>query len=248
MARARKAVILGGTSGMGRALARELVARGDDVVLLGRDAEALARSAADLAVRGDKRVGHAVCDLARPETLGPALDEAARLLGDVDTVIVTAAEFADQETLERDRDRAARLLTVNFTNTVLFCEEARERLLRRGGGTLCVFSSVAGERGRKPVGIYGASKAGLSRYLEALDHRYHARGLRVLTVKPGFVRTPMTANLDAPPFAGTPEQVARDVVRALDLGLPVVYTPLAWGAVMAVIRRLPRAVMRRVSF
>jgi short-subunit dehydrogenase len=233
---------------MGRALARELVARGDDVVLLGRDAEALARSAADLAVRGDKRVGHAVCDLARPETLGPALDEAARLLGDVDTVIVTAAEFADQETLERDRDRAARLLTVNFTNTVLFCEEARERLLRRGGGTLCVFSSVAGERGRKPVGIYGASKAGLSRYLEALDHRYHARGLRVLTVKPGFVRTPMTANLDAPPFAGTPEQVARDVVRALDLGLPVVYTPLAWGAVMAVIRRLPRAVMRRVSF
>jgi short-subunit dehydrogenase len=111
-----------------------------------------------------------------------------------------------------------------------------------------VFSSVAGERGRKPVALYGATKAGLSRYLEALDHRWHGEGLRVVTVKPGFVRTGMTAGLPAPPFAGEPERVARDVARAIDRGTPVVYTPAPWALVMLVIRNLPRLVMRRIGF
>ena len=112
----------------------------------------------------------------------------------------------------------------------------RQPVLARGGGTLCVFSSVAGERGRKPVALYGAAKAGLSRYLEALDHRHHGDGLHVLTVKPGFVRTGMTAGLKAPPFAGDPEQVAADVLRAMTRRQPVVYTPRPWALVMLIIR------------
>ena len=107
---------------------------------------------------------------------------------------------------------------------------------------------MAGERGRKPVVLYGAAKAGLTRYLEGLDHRYHAQGLRVVCVKPGFVRTSMTEGLPAPPFAGEPEGVARVVLRAIDRGTPVVYAPPIWGLVMVVIRRLPRFVMRRVGF
>jgi short-subunit dehydrogenase len=98
------------------------------------------------------------------------------------------------------------------------------------------------------VVLYGAAKAGLARYLEGLDHRFHGQGLRVVTVKPGFVKTSMTEGLAPPPFAGEPERVARDVLRALDRGRPVVYTPPAWRWVMRVIRRLPRAVMRRVAF
>src|SRR5262249_18081380 len=113
---------------------------------------------------------------------------------------------------------------------------------------LCVFSSVAGDRGRTPVVLYGAAKAGLSHYLEGLDHRYHAQGLRVVTVKPGFVDTAMTEGLDAPPFAGTPEAVASLIVRALDRGTPVVYAPGIWRAVMSAVRALPRSVMRRASF
>src|SRR5207245_6822967 len=110
-----------------------------------------------------------------------------------------------------DPELARRLLLVDFTNTVAFCEEARRRLLAPGGGTLCVFSSVAGERGRKPVVLYGAAKAGLTRYLEGLDHRFLAAGLRTVCVKPGFVRTSMTDGLPAPPFAGEPDAVARRV-------------------------------------
>jgi NAD(P)-dependent dehydrogenase (short-subunit alcohol dehydrogenase family) len=133
-------------------------------------------------------------------------------------------------------------------NTVAFCEAARKRLLARGGGTLCVFSSVAGERGRKPVVLYGASKAGLTRYLEGLDHRFREHGLRTVCVKPGFVRTGMTAGLRPPPFSGDPDEVARRVLRAIDRGVPVVYAPPIWSPIMLVIRSLPRFAMRRIGF
>jgi short-subunit dehydrogenase len=113
---------------------------------------------------------------------------------------------------------------------------------------LCVFSSVAGDRARKPVILYGAAKAGLSHYVTGLDHKFHADGLRPILVKPGFVKTGMTAGLPVPPFAGEPEAVAERVVRALDRGTPVVYAPAIWSLVMLAIRLLPRAVMRRIGF
>jgi NAD(P)-dependent dehydrogenase (short-subunit alcohol dehydrogenase family) len=242
-------VVLGGTKGIGRAVARHLAGRGDRVFLLGRDAADLERSAADLGVRGGaaSAVGVATCDLADPATFAPALDTAAAAFGAIDAVVVTAADFATQDALEADLDRTRRLLTTNFTHTVIFCEHARARLLPRGG-TLCVVSSVAGDRGRKPVILYGSAKAGLSYYLEGLDHKFRAAGLAVVCVKPGFVKTGMTSGLTPPPFAGEPEGVAADIVRAIDRGAPVVYTPWPWRFVMLIIRHLPRAVMRRIGF
>jgi decaprenylphospho-beta-D-erythro-pentofuranosid-2-ulose 2-reductase len=246
-----KAVLLGASRGMGRALARLAVTRGDRLFLIGRHEEDLAQSARDLEVRGQLpagRIGVWRCDLADVASFGPALDAADQALDGFDTVVITGARFASQEALERDPELLRQMLDVNFTGTVLFCEEVRRRLLARGGGTLCVFSSVAGERGRKPVVLYGAAKAGLSRYLEGLDHKFRAHGLRVITVKPGFVKTSMTEGLRPPPFAGEPEPVAARILRALDRGTPVVYAPSIWRLIMLIIRLLPRTVMRRISF
>lgn len=245
-----KVALLGGTRGMGRALAQELARRGEEVFLLGRDAADLGRSVADLQHRGGgrQRLGHATCDLNDPESFGPALGQAREFLGGLDTVIVTAGIFATQEQLEEDPRLTAEMLRVNFSNTILFCEEVRRLLLEGGGGTLCVFSSVAGDRGRKPVVLYGSTKAGLSRYLEGLDHRFRERGLVTICVKPGFVRTGMTEGLKPPPFAGEPEQVARHVLRAIDRGTPMIYTPPVWRPILWIIRCLPRAVMRRIGF
>jgi short-subunit dehydrogenase len=244
-----KVAFLGATKGIGRALARQMAARGDALALLGRRREDLERSARDLELRaGRGSVAVALCDLERPESFAPALDAAEQALGGLDAVVVTAGAFATQDVLEADAEAARRLLTVDFANTVAFCEDARKRLLARGGGTLCVFSSVAGERGRKPVILYGASKAGLTRYLEGLDHKFRSQGLRTVCVKPGFVKTSMTEGLTPPPFAGEPEQVARIALRAIDRGTPVVYAPPIWGLIMLVIRNLPRFVMRRIGF
>lgn len=246
-----KAVVLGATKGIGRAVARLLIERGHSVFILGRESSELDRSARDLEVRGGREVGvlqHAVCDLEEPDTWLPALHAADRALGGFDTVIVTAGLFGTQETLEADTDFARRLLTVNFANTVAFCEHVRKMLLARGGGTLCVVSSVAGERGRKPVIVYGASKAGLSAYLEGLDHKFRAAGLRTVCIKPGFVKTSMTDGLPPPPFAGEPVRVAADILGAIERGVPVRYTPSIWALIMLVIRWLPRFVMRRIKF
>jgi NAD(P)-dependent dehydrogenase (short-subunit alcohol dehydrogenase family) len=140
-----------------------MVERADPVFLLGRDETELARTVADLQIRGTSdQVRYALCDLLQPQGFARALDEAAEQLGGFDTVVVTAALFAEQETLETDAALRDRVLATNFVNTVHFCEEARKRLLANGGGTLCVFSSVAGDRARKPVVLYGAAKAGLS--------------------------------------------------------------------------------------
>jgi NAD(P)-dependent dehydrogenase (short-subunit alcohol dehydrogenase family) len=235
---------------MGRAVARRLVARGDSVFLLGNEQAELERSAADLKAHhsAGAEVGYALCDLAEPGGFAAALDAGDAALGNFDTVVVTAAMFATQEALEADVELARKLVTLDYAHTLVFCEHVRKRLLARGGGRLTVFSSVAGDRGRKPVGIYGSAKAGLSVYLEALDHKYHAAGLHVLTVKPGFVKTGMTAGLKPPPFAGEPDQVARDVLCAMDKRVPVVYTPRIWAWVMLVIRCLPRFVMRKIGF
>jgi decaprenylphospho-beta-D-erythro-pentofuranosid-2-ulose 2-reductase len=244
-----KAAVVGATRGMGRAVARLLAERGDAVVLLGRDAAELAASARDLSARGARgtiATGH--LDLGEPAAFAVALDQADQAVGGLDTLVVTAGDFAAQDALERDTERLRRLLDVNFTATAVLCQLAGERFAARGGGTICAFSSVAGDRARRSNYLYGASKAGLSAFLDGLGLAYGDRNVRVICVRPGFVKTAMTAGLSVPPFAGEPDGVARVVVRALDRGAPVVYAPPIWRWVMFPIRLLPRAVMRRVRF
>jgi len=244
-----KAVVVGATRGMGRALARELAARGDALWLLGRDAAELAASARDLEARGAAgTVGHGFLDLAQPAGFAEALDAADRGLGGMDLLVVTGGLLGRQDELAADPARLEHLLHVNFTGTAVLCQMAAGRLAARGGGTICAFSSVAGDRARRSNYAYGASKAGLSAFLEGLGHAYADRGVAVVCVKPGFVKTGMTAGLPVPPFAGEPEAVAKRVLRAMARERPVVYAPPIWRAIMLVVRSLPRALMRRLRF
>ena len=244
-----KVAFAGATKGMGRALARRMAERGDALCLLGRDRDELDATARDLGARGARgSVSLAALDLAQPEGFGAALDAADVALDRFDALVVTAGDFARQEDLARHPDRLARLLHVNFTGTALLCQLAAERLAARGGGTVCAFSSVAGDRARRSNYLYGSSKAGLSAFLEGLGLAYADRGVRVVCVRPGFVRTGMTAGLPVPPFAGEPDAVAAPVLRAIDAGRPVVYVPGIWRWVMLAIRALPRAAMRRIRF
>ena len=244
-----RVAFVGATRGMGRALARLLAERGEALCLLGRNAADLEASARDLEARGARGpVRTAALDLARPEGFEAALAAADGALGGFDTLVVTGGLADRREVLERDMGRLAAVLHVNFTGTVVLCQMAAERLAARGGGRLCVFSSVAGDRPRRSNYLYGASKAGLSAFLEGLGHAYAERGVSVVCVKPGFVKTGLTEGLPVPPFAGEPEPVARTVLRALDAGRRVVYAPPVWRWIMLVVRSLPHAAMRRIRF
>ena len=244
-----KAVLVGATRGMGRAMARLLAERGASIVLLGRNPEDLAASARDLEARGATgRVGAGALDLEDPTGFASGLDAADRHLGGFDALVVTAGLYALQDQLAADPRRLGQLLQVNFTGTVVLCQMAAERLAARGGGTICVFSSVAGDRSRRSNYLYGASKAGLSAFLDGLGQAYAERGVKVVCVRPGFIKTEMTAGLPVPPFAGEPEGVARTALAAMESGRPVVYAPGVWRLIMLVIRSIPRPIMRRLKF
>jgi short-subunit dehydrogenase len=246
---ALRVAFVGATRGMGKALARRMAERGDRLCLLGRPGPALAAAAADLAARGAAGpVAAAPLDLGEPAGFAAALDAADQALGGFDTLVVTGGQFDAQERLARDPARLRQLLDVNFTGTAVLCQMAAERLAGRGGGRICAFSSVAGDRARRSNYLYGSGKAGLSAFLDGLGLAYGERGVRVTCVRPGFVRTAMTEGLPVPPFAGEPEAVAATVLPALDRGRPVVYAPGAWRWIMLLIRALPRAVMRRARF
>ena len=244
-----KVAFVGATRGMGRSLARRMAERGDRLVLLGRAAGDLEAAARDLEARGAPgAVASAPLDLSRPSGFVAALDAADTALGGFDALVVTAGDFGTQEDLARDPARLERVLHVNFTGTAVLCQMGAERLAGRGGGIVCAFSSVAGDRGRRSNYLYGSSKAGLSVFLEGLGYAYADRGVSVVCVRPGFVRTEMTAGLPVPPFAGDPDDVAGTVLKAIDARRPVVYAPPIWRWVMLAIRSLPRAVMRRIRF
>ncbi len=242
-------IVLGGTAGIGREVARQCAERGFHVTLFGRNPDSLERSAGDLHIRGARdRVETVHCDLRDPGTFGNAWDAAEQAVDRVDTVVVSAAVLAPQQRMEECPPCAAEVLQVDFTNTLLFCEEARRRLLAKGGGTLCVLSSVAGDRARKRVILYGAAKAGLSYYLDGLDHKFRSAGLVTICVKPGFIRTGMTDGLSTPLFGADPDAVARVIMKAIDRGRPQVYAPRLWKWIMLVVKAMPRFVMRRCGF
>ena len=244
-----KAVLVGATRGMGRALARLLAERHDAMVLLGRSQADLDASARDLEARGAPApVKTAALDLSVPTAFAHALDAADAALDRFDTLIVTGGLLGRQEELAVDPSRLEQMLHVNFTGTVVLCQMVAERLAARGGGTICVFSSVAGDRARKSNYLYGSTKAGLSAFLDGLGQAYAERGVTVICVRPGFIKTEMTAGLPVPPFAGEPDAVAKVVLAALTSKKRVVYAPAIWRWVMLAVRSVPHFVIRRLKF
>ena len=244
-----RAVCVGATRGIGRALAELLAERAVALFLVGRTASDLAALAKRLEGLGAPApVGWALLDLAQPAGFADALAAADHALGGFDTLVLSSGVLDAQSALASDPLRLERLIRINFTGAVLLCQMVAERLAARGGGTVCAFSSVTGDRARRSDYLYGATKAGLSFFLDGLGHAYAHRGVRVVCVKPGFVKTDMTAGLPVPAFAGEPRAVARAVLRGLERGRPVIYAPMPWRWIMMVMRNVPGALVRRLRY
>jgi short-subunit dehydrogenase len=140
-----------------------------------------------------------------------------------------------------------REFTVNGTATIALANRIAQKLEAQGSGTLAIISSVAGDRGRASNYLYGSAKAAVSTYLSGLRQRLTPHGINVLTIKPGFVDTPMTAAFKKGALWAKPDQVARGIVHAIDKRRSVVYLPRFWWAIMAVIQGIPEFVFRRIK-
>lgn len=238
--------LLGGTSDIGLAIVGRLVAAGArTVVLAGRDRAALDGAAARL---GSAAKVHSVrYDAADTDAATAAVDDIVAHTGDLDLVVCAVGVLGDAEQLATDPQAAAAVMHADYTGPATTLLAVANRMREQGHGRIVVLSSVAGERVRPANFVYGSAKAGLDGFALGLGDALAGTGVDVLVVRPGFVRSRMTAHLDDGPFATTPEQVAGATVRALERSDELIWVPGVVRWVMAVLRHLPRALFRRLS-
>lgn len=244
-------VILGATSAVAEHCARLWAERGARLVLVGRRQDRLSVIADDLRARGAPQVDVVVRDLAETPAEGhdaALASMAAPVGGRIDVLLVAYGVLGDQRTAEADPAAALALFGANMTSACAWLTVAAARMEQQGSGALVAISSVAGDRGRCSNYVYGAAKAGLSTFMEGLAHRFAASSVRVLLVKPGFIDSPMTADIaKSGPLWAKPEAIARDIDRALAGGRSVLYTPWFWAPIMTIIRHLPRFLFHRTK-
>lgn len=242
----RRVLIIGATSAIAEATARHFAAAGDALFLVGRRADRLKAIAADLDVRGAASVGvHSmdVNDLDRHEAM---FEVAEKALGGIDTVLIAHGTLADQKACQQDPQLAIKELGTNAVSTIALLTPLANRLEEQGFGTLAVISSVAGDRGRESNYVYGSAKAALDAFLEGLRQRLHKAGVRVVTIKPGFVDTPMTEAFKKGILWTSPERVSKRIYWSLNNSPDVVYVPFYWRYIMLVVRLMPRTVFKAI--
>lgn len=243
----RKVLIVGATSAIAEAVARLLAAQGDLLYLVGRRAEALEAIAADLRVRGAARVQTEAMDANTIERHAALLDNADVALGGLDTVLIAHGTLSDQAACQQSVALTFQELHTNALSVIALLTLIANHFEAQRVGTIAVISSVAGDRGRQSNYVYGTAKAAVSTFLSGLRQRLYKSGVQVVTIKPGFVDTPMTRDFSKGLLWAKPERVARDIVRAMEKRKDVVYTPGFWWAIMRLIKFIPEFVFRRLS-
>lgn len=238
-------ILVGATDGVGLALARLYLGRQWSVALLGRDPEKLSRVQSGLSASyPDANLFTHPCDVTEADAVSPAFDAAVADLGHVDLVIYCAGaiEAAESPTNHFPSDRI--VADVNFVGAMHLLGVAANYFRAAGRGHLAAIGSIAGERGRKAHPAYCASKAALHTYMEGLRNRLHAHGVRVSTIKPGFIKTRMLPDHNAP-GAIEPAAAAATIARGLDRGREVFFVPRWWAIVALAVRWCPRFIFKR---
>lgn len=239
-------LIFSSTSGIAGKVAEELLARGKEVILCGRSGEALERQAADLGVRFSRAVPCFQWDLLdHAAHVGRMQDLVSRWR--IAGIVMAGGVMFSQEECEKDPRKLQLTLDTNFTGVALVLNCFAAHFQASKTGFISCISSVAGDRGRGSNFAYGASKAGLTAYLQGLRNRLHGSGILVQTVKPGQVRTAMTAGMKPSLLMAKPEKVAKDIVDAIEARKDQIYTPFYWKYIMCVIKSIPEGLFKRLK-
>jgi decaprenylphospho-beta-D-erythro-pentofuranosid-2-ulose 2-reductase len=245
----QKIIVLGATSGIALEVQRQLAQRGCELLLVARSPQRLADIQADLLVWGARQVLAYSADLASVQQHAAVFEFARRTFADFDTVLLAYGSMRDQKDCETSVDVLREELQVNFVSATAILTLFAADLERRGTGCLAAITSVAGDRGRRSNYVYGSAKGALSLFLQGLRSRLHPAGVRVITIKPGPVQTPMTDHLPNSSGFADPKQVARDIVHALERRVPdVLYTPKVWRYVMTAVQQIPETIFKRLAF
>lgn len=245
----KRAIIVGASSGIGSALAKRLGGAGYTLALLGRRHEKLTEVCEAInASAGERRALAYPHDVTDHETVPALLQKIVADLGGLDLFIYNSGISMPTGFKHYDFDKDRRTTEVNYLGALAWLNPVASMFQSAGAGTIAGISSVAGERGRIGNPAYNASKAALTSYLESLRNRLTRRGIHVLTVKPGYVATELTAGQKGLFWVISAEQAAADIYKAIRRGRQEVYVPARWRLVMLIVRNIPSFIFRRLSF
>jgi short-subunit dehydrogenase len=241
-----RVLVVGATSAIAAETARVYAARGARLFLTGRNADRLQAVAADLRVRGASAVETAVLDVTDRGRGEEVMDSAWLAFGGLDVALLAHGVLPDQARCQASPAEALAALDVNFSSTVALLTPLANRFEAARAGCIAVIASVAGDRGRQSNYVYGAAKGGVERFLQGLRNRLSPKGVAVVTLKPGFVDTPMTAGIAQGPLFVSARRAGRAIHRAIERRRDVAYIPWFWRPIMAVVRALPEPVFKRL--
>ena len=241
-------VIVGASSAMAKEVARAYCKSESRYFLVGRNNKTLDPIRADLLARGASDVLTKPLAVDDYEGHIDLANESLKLLGKVDLLLIAHGALPNQSDIENDFKKVEELLSINYTSYISYLTAFSSIFEKQGSGTMAVFTSVAGDRGRKSNYVYGSFKAGVQTFLEGLRARMSRVGVSVLDIRPGFVDTPMTASIEKGFLFVGPEKVAEDIVKAVRKKKSVLYTPFFWKYIMLIIKSIPKKIFNKLNF
>ena len=242
-------LIIGATSSIAESVARLYAKQGASLFLVARNKEKLQVISADLNARGANAVHTFVMDANNSDLLPKMAEEAWHALGSIDIALVAHGTLPDQQRTEFDIPYAIDEFRTNGESAIMCLAILAQHFEAQGSGVISVIGSVAGDRGRSSNYLYAAAKSAIETYASGLRARLFTKGIHVLVIKPGFVATPMTADLNLPEkLTATSDDVSQDIYRAITKRKDVLYTPWFWNWIMLIIRWLPAGIFKRMKF
>jgi len=244
----KNVLIIGATSTIAIACARLWAEQGANLFLVGRNQEKLQQAAADLEVRGAQSVTTYIMDATIFSAHGHMLETCLAKLSQIDVALIAHGTLPDQKMCEQSVEVALEEFTNNGSSVIALLTALANHFELQRCGTIAVISSVAGDRGRQSNYLYGTAKAAVSTFCEGLRARLFKVGVHVMTIKPGFVDTPMTKGLPLPTrLVASPEQVAERIIKGTEKKVDTLYTPSFWALIMLIIRTVPSFIFKRLS-
>lgn len=244
----KKILIIGATSAIASACARLWAGQGAEFFLVGRNISKLEQVGSDLCSRGAKKVAIHVMDSTDIVSHSMMMDACLESLFQIDITLIAHGTLPDQAVCQQDVGIALDEFANNATSVIALLTRLANQYELQRCGTLAVISSVAGDRGRPSNYLYGSAKAAISTFCEGLRARLFKVGVHVMTIKPGFVNTPMTQGLSLPAaLVAEPEEVAYRIVKGVEHKVNVLYAPGFWSLIMLVIRSIPQVVFKRLN-
>ncbi|HCB15316.1 MAG TPA: short-chain dehydrogenase [Gammaproteobacteria bacterium] len=244
----RNILIIGATSAIAEATARRFAASGARFYLAGRNVERLAAIARDLEIRSGQPVVQESLDLDELDTHPALLERASQTLGGIDVALIAHGTLPDQQACQQSAPLTLAAIHTNALSVISLATLLANSFETRGRGTLIAISSVAGDRGRQSNYVYGAAKGMVSLFLQGLRNRLSRKGIQVITIKPGFVDTPMTAAFEKKGFLwAQPDHIAQGITAAVDRGRDEVYLPWFWRWIMMLIVHIPEGMFKRLK-